>query len=110
MTTNIRLGIAGTTLVALFGLIYVSAPSHAAAGADELPATVKKIAAMIKKGDTDAAKKLTEATAKDKKLIDEISDLMHMYRPEDKGGLGIANSLKKATVKNADELANLVRA
>ncbi|MSQ94398.1 MAG: hypothetical protein EXR98_07560 [Gemmataceae bacterium] len=109
MTTKTRIWLAGITLTAIFALLQASADSYAQGG-DELPAVVKKIAAALKKGDADAAKKLTTATAKNVKLIDEISDLMHMYRPVDKGGLGIESSLKKATAKNAEDLANLVRA
>lgn len=109
MTTKTRIGIAGIALVAAFGLIYVS-QATSAEGGDDLGKIVKDIAKSIKKGDNDAAKKLAAATAKNPKLIDEIPDLMHMYRPSDKGGLNIENDLKKATAKNADELANLVRA
>jgi hypothetical protein len=110
MTTKARIWLAGITLVAGFGLIYVSTPTQAAAQAKDLPSAVKDIAAEIKNGKADAAKKLAAATAKNVKLIDEISDLMHMYRPSSKGGLEIENNLKKATVKNAVELGNLVNA
>jgi hypothetical protein len=109
MTTKFRIGIAGITLAAMAGLIYISAPSHAAQGED-LPATVKKIASEFKNNKADNAKKLAADTVKNPKLIEEISDLMHMYRPTDKGGLGIENDLKKVTVKNAAELGNLVHA
>ncbi len=106
MTTKIRMGIAGITFLMMAGLVYTASASFALEGAD-LPKTVKDIAAAFKKGDAAGAKKLAAATAKNPKLIDDIGDLMLMYRPSDKGGLGLENSLKKATLKNADELAYL---
>src|ERR1017187_6875243 len=66
----------------------------------DLPAIVKTMADLFKKGDTDSARKLAAATSKDPMLIDEITDLMHLYRPTNKGGLGIETALKKANGKN----------
>jgi hypothetical protein len=109
MTTKVRIWIAGITLLAMFALIYLSGPSYAH-GQDDLAQTVKKIAVAINKGDNDGAKKLAAATAKNAKLIDEISDLMHMYRPKDKGGLGIEKALKNPAPTDAQELGNLVNA
>lgn len=101
--TSFRVSLIGFTVAALLGLTLASA-SSSMEGGDELPATVKKIAAAYKKGDADAAKKLAAATAKNVKLIEEIPDLMHMYRPLDKGGLGIEKALKKLEVKDAAEI------
>src|ERR1022692_2963945 len=106
MMTKSRVGLAAVLLLAGFGLIVLSGPSKAEVGKD-LPTTVKGIAVEIKKGNDAGAKKMATAAAKG---IDEISDLMHMYRPTDKGGLGIEAMLKKATPKNAEEAANLTLA
>jgi hypothetical protein len=107
MTSCLRAPLFAMTLTALLGLTYIST-SASSEGGDELPAVVKKIAASIKKGDVDGARKLAKATAANPKLIEEIPDLMHMYRPTDKGGLGIEKALKKTTAKEADELGNQV--
>lgn len=109
MTTKIRIGIAGIALALGFGLIYVS-QATSAEGGDDLGKVVKEIAKSIKGNDAAGAKKLAEKTAKNPKLIEEIPDLMHMYRPTDKGGLNIENDLKKVTAKNASELGHLVLA
>ncbi|MSQ94401.1 MAG: hypothetical protein EXR98_07575 [Gemmataceae bacterium] len=85
MTAKIRYLIVGTTLVAMLGLAYLSAPVLAGEGKD-IPATVRKIAEMIKKKDDDGVKKTATAAAKN---IEELPDLMHMFRPRNKGGLGI---------------------
>jgi hypothetical protein len=106
MMTKSRIGLAAVLTVAGFGLIVLSARSYAEAG-DDLAKKVKAIAAQIEKGnDADAKKSAKEAAKK----IDEMSDLMGMYRTEEKGGIGIEAGLKKATLKDAKELANLTRA
>ncbi|MBI3821745.1 MAG: hypothetical protein HY289_03590 [Planctomycetes bacterium] len=110
MTMKTRLLLAGIALAGIAAFILSAGPSQASFLGDDLPAVVKKIAGEIKKGNAAEAKKLSAATVKNNKLIDEMSDLMHMYRPTDKGGLGIENDLKKANAKNAEEVANLVRA
>lgn len=106
MTTFARSLLAGITLLAIFAGLQSPGDSYAQ-GAGDLPAEIKKIAAALKKGDTDGAKKLAAATAKNVKLIEEMSDLMHMFRPVDKGGLGIEKNLKKLAVKDAQDLGNL---
>ena len=106
MTTSLRAPLTSIALAAVFGLTYISTCS--AEVGDDLPAIVKKIAASFQKGDVAGAKKLAAATAKNEKIIDDIPDLMHMYRPADKGGLEIEKRLKKPAVKDAEELGNQV--
>ena len=109
MTTNVRLGIAGIALVAVSGLIYVSGPTQAAQDKD-MKVTVQKIADEIKKGNEGNAKKLAAAAAKDKALVDEITDVMHMFKKRDKLGLGagikpLANPAKDGIEVMIRELA-----
>jgi cytochrome c556 len=106
MMTKSRIGLAAVLSVAGLGLIVLSARSEAIAG-DDLAKKVKAIAALIEKGKDADAKKSAQTAAK---KIDEMSELMGMYRGEDKGGIGIEPGLKKATLKDAKELANLTRA
>ena len=84
MTKKVRLGIAGVLLVATIGLVSMSGPSYAG-GDKDLAETVKKIGATIGKGDATGATKAATTAAK---KIEETSDLMHLYRPRSKGGLG----------------------
>src|SRR5262249_2982719 len=106
MTTKTRVCIAGITIFGGLGLI---CNSQAAAGGSraELAKKVKGIPRNNKNGKRDDAKKQATATAK---KIEELGDLMHMFRPTDKGGLGIENDLKKPAGKDPVELANLTRA
>lgn len=84
MTTRVRVWIAGVTIVAMAALISMSGRSYAG-GEKDLKAAVTKIAALIKKGDNEGAKKLAAASAKH---IEDMADLMHMFRPRNKGGMG----------------------
>lgn len=101
MSTKIRLGFTGVTLVAALGLVCTSGASFEQGGAD-LPKTVKSIADAFKNGDADGAKKQAVAAAK---KIEDVPDLMEMFKP--KTGLNIAALLKKPNVKNAEEVGNL---
>src|SRR5438552_1356603 len=49
----------------------------------DMAVNVKNIAALLKKGDILAAKKLARAAAKES---DEVTDIMQFYRPRSKGG------------------------
>ena len=89
MTSKVRWWVAGVTFAAVCGLVYVSSPSQANEGDKDLEASVKKIAGAIKSGDTAGAKKMAEASAK---KIDEVSDLMHLFRTR-KGGLGYGSKV-----------------
>jgi hypothetical protein len=92
MTSKVRGWVAGVTFAAVCGLVYVSGPSRANEGEKELAGAVGKIAAAIQSGDSAGAKKLAEASAK---KIDEVSDLMHLFRPRSKGGLGWGSKASK---------------
>ena len=85
MTTKVRMCVAGITLAAVFGLISMSGPSFAQ-GKKEVDVAVKEIADELKKGNKAAAKKMADDAAKN---LDEISDMMHLFRPRNKGGLGV---------------------
>ena len=85
MTTKIRIWVAGFTLAAVAGLIGMSESSHAQGG-NGLKGTVEKIADALKAGDKATAKKLAVAAVKN---VDEIGDIMHMFRPREKGGMGV---------------------
>lgn len=100
MTTQVRLLIAGVTLAGLLGLVYVSGPVHAAQDGD-VPATIKKIGAMIQKGDDAGAKKAAAAAGK---KIEELGDLMHMFRPRNKGGLGVGEKAGANPAKDGIEV------
>jgi hypothetical protein len=106
MTTTVRLWIAGVAFTAALCLVYVASPAYAL-GDKDLQKTVKDIAAAFKKGNAEEATKMAVKSAKG---IAEVADLMEMYRPVNKGGLGLENNLKKPTVKNAEELGNLAAA
>lgn len=88
MTTQVRLSIASIALVAGLALIYVSSPTQAAAQVKDMKDATQKIADAIKKGDNDGAKKIAVATAKDKALVDDIPDVMRMFKIRKKLGLG----------------------
>jgi hypothetical protein len=89
MTTQFRTWIAGLMLAAVFGLIFISGPSAAQGKKKEVDVAVKEIAEELKKGNKAAAKKLADETAKN---LDEISDMMHLFRPRNKGGLGVGST------------------
>jgi hypothetical protein len=103
MTTKVRLGIAGIALAAGFASIYLSSPSYAG-GDKDLKTVVRKIADAIKKGDKEGAKKLAAAAVKNKNLVDEITDVMHMFRPRKKGGMGIGEKAGSNPVKDGIEI------
>lgn len=84
MKSAVRLWAAGATFAAVCGLVFESGPSLANEGDKEIDATVKKVAGEIKRGNAAGAKAMAEAAAK---KID-TADLMHLFRPRNKGGLG----------------------
>ena len=85
-------------------LVCLSGPSYAT-GEKDLKVTVKKIADAIKKGDAAGAKKLATAAVKDKDLVDEMSDIMHMFRPRNKGGMGVGEKAGTNPAKDGLEIA-----
>jgi hypothetical protein len=75
----------GALILALASGIYLS--SQATAGGDKaVQQGVLKIAALLKKGDKDAAKSEAQALAK---KVDELEDLMNVFKPRKKGGIGV---------------------
>lgn len=51
----------------------------------DLQTNVKNIANLLKRGKAEEARKLARAAAP---YVEEVADLMHLYRPRKKGGLG----------------------
>ncbi|MBI2805570.1 MAG: hypothetical protein HYX68_11385 [Planctomycetes bacterium] len=84
MNIKLRFMLAGVAFMAALGFTYASLPI--AAAGDKVGAAVKKIGVLIKKGDNAGASKDASAAAKN---IEELADLMHMFRPRSKGGLGV---------------------
>jgi hypothetical protein len=106
MMNKSRIALAAVLTMTGFGMIALAGSTKTSYG-DDLAKDIKKIAAEFKNGKEDSAKKMAKAAAE---KVDELSEIMHLYRPTDKDGLGIEGSLKKATPKDAVELANLTRA
>jgi hypothetical protein len=100
MTAKVRYLIVGVTLAAMLGFVYMAVPALAGDGKD-IPATVRKIADQIKLKDDAGAKKTATAAAKN---IEELSDLMHMFRPRNKGGLGIGEKAMANPTKDGLEV------
>ena len=88
MTTKVRMCVAGVMLAAVFGLTSMSGPSFGQ-GKKDVDVVVKEMADELKKGDKAKAKKLADDAAKN---LDEISDMMHLFRPRNKGGLGVGRN------------------
>jgi hypothetical protein len=89
MTTKVRIWVASAMLAAMLGLAFVSSPSAAQGKKKEVDVAVKEIADELKKGNKAAAKKMADDAAKN---LDEISDMMHLFRPRNKGGLGVGST------------------
>src|SRR5262249_37581826 len=88
MTTKVRMCVAGVMLAAVLGLISMSGPSFGQ-GKKDVDVVVKEMADELKKGDKAKAKKLADDAAKN---LDETSDMMHLFRPRNKGGLGVGRN------------------
>ncbi len=100
MAAKVRYLMVGITSVAVLGLAYLSVAAAAQEGKD-IPATVKKIAELIKKKDDAGAAKVAAAAGKN---IEELSDLMHMFRPRNKGGLGVGDKAMANPTKDGIEV------
>jgi hypothetical protein len=87
MTTNIRLALASVMLAAMLALACASDASSAGEGGPEKDqaAVVTKVADAIKAGKNADATKLA---AKGIGKFDETSDLMHLFKTWNKGGIG----------------------
>lgn len=86
MTTKLRLTLASVLLAAALGLICASTAMSGGADKSVVDA-ITKIAEAAEKGDDAAAKKLA-MKASSMKEIEDNSDLMHLFKPRNKGGLG----------------------
>lgn len=80
---QVRVWMTAVGLAAL-GLIYV-AGTGSAGGEGSARAVVEKIAAAVKQGDMATAKKLAAAYAK---KADGVEDVMEVFKPKNKGGIG----------------------
>lgn len=82
MTMQVRMWLTALSFFAVVGL--VSGSAYLLQDTPEQTA-VKKLSDVIQKGKAEDTKK---AVAETLKKFDEVSDLMHMYRPRNKGGMG----------------------
>jgi Cytochrome C' len=74
-------------VLAALGLAYVAGPTSAG-GEDDPRGVVERIAAAVKKGDMDGAKKMAGAYAKKAESVEEVMDL---FKTKKKGGIGFGN-------------------
>lgn len=83
--TRMRMAVLGAIVVGLGGIIYLA--ERTSAGENKaLVGQVTKIAELIKKGDKDGADKAAQAFAK---KLDSLEEVMHLFKPRKKGGLGV---------------------
>lgn len=101
MSLKFRVMFVVMTLVAVLGLIFLSDPTYAAGEADIQP-IVKKIAEAFKSGDKEGAKKLAVNAAK---KIEEIHDVMHLFKTRKQKGLGIGEKAGANPAKDGIEVA-----
>jgi len=87
MSTRARVGtlVGGLTVLAL---VLVLARTGNAGGEKDLAASIENIAAKIEQGDTAAAGKMAKMLAKDT----ELEDVMHLFRPRKKKGIGVGKA------------------
>ena len=76
---------AGIAILAASAWVVVAGPGSAGQ-ANTLKDGVLKIAAAVKKGDTASADVQAAALAK---KVDDLDDLMHLFKKRDKGGIGL---------------------
>jgi hypothetical protein len=87
MSTRARVGAAIGTL-AVLGLMAVLARTGTTGDEKELGGSILKIAALIEKGDGAAAEKEAKGLAKNT----EVEDVMHLFRPRKKKGIGVGKT------------------
>jgi len=73
--------------LAELGLLFTIAGRGSAGGEAELAAKVNKIADALEKGDASGAQALAKALAK----ATELEDVMHVFRPRKKKGIGVGD-------------------
>jgi Cytochrome C' len=86
MSTRTRVG-AVVGAVAVLGLLFVIARSGSAGDEKVLAGKILKIADLVEKGDAAGAQKAAAALAKDT----ELEDVMHLFKPRKKKGLGVGD-------------------
>ncbi len=102
MASKIRMWVACATLAAVLGFVSFAGTSNAG-GAKDLKGTVAKIGEMIQKGDNAGAAKSAAAIAK---ATEEVGDVMHLFRPRNKGGLGFGTkAIGNNPIKDGIEVA-----
>jgi hypothetical protein len=79
--------VAGTAILAVGGWVLVSGDGSAAQDA-ALKDGVLKIAGAVKAGDGAGADKQAAALAK---KVEDLGDLMDLFKPRDKGGIGVGS-------------------
>ena len=84
MSTRTRVG-AVVGAVTVLGLLLVLAQGGSAGDEKALAGKILKIADQYEKGDATGAKKAAEALAK----TTELEDVMHLFKPRKKKGLGV---------------------
>lgn len=113
MTTKFRLALASVMLAAMLGLLCAS--NAFSGGADKaVTDAFGKLADTIKKGNADDIKKQAEKVNKMKE-IDDLPDLMHLFKQRNKGGLGWgskagANPATDGLEKRIQDYAKMVNA
>ena len=112
MTMTMRMWIVGVTMAGVAGLIVMASSTYAGDDGKELRDAVVKIAALLKKGDKAGAEK---AAAVQAKKLGDLDELMLMFRPRNKGGVGVgsvplANPAKDGIEVKLRELAREIPA
>ncbi len=91
MTTKVRLALASAMLAAMLALVSASDATSTLAGEGgpekAVGAAFGKLADAVKSGDADAIKK-TAAKVNGMKELEDLPDLMHLFKPHKSGGLG----------------------
>jgi hypothetical protein len=86
MTTKVRLALASVLLAAMLGLLCAS--NAMSGGPDKaVGAAIVKLGDAVKKGDADATKKMA-VKINGMKELEDLPDLMHLFKPRNKGGMG----------------------
>jgi hypothetical protein len=108
MTTQVRLYAAMLLLAAMLLVVSVAGPTRAAGEKDMRP-EVAKVADAFKAGKIDDAKAAAAKLSKVKEF-EETPDVMHLFRPRKKGGIGwgaqeLANPAEDSLEKKLQILA-----
>jgi hypothetical protein len=91
MNAKLQKGFVGVTIILIGALVLGSGASPAQSETDHKKA-IQQIADAIKNGKGVVAKKLAAKAAAD---VKDLADLMHLYRPEKRGGFGLEIGLRQ---------------